>query len=552
MAWWRSSVLVGFSLWVALGCSPKSTSRGDDGGAAGESGGSNGGSGGKSGASGKGGSTAGGKGGSSGKGGLGGGSSGLGGSAGTLAMPDCTKPLTSADARRIAVTNLGNTLREAVSGVAFTEGSQLIGRVLALGDAPGSVEFVESANQSIDEWMNELETKVLADGNVESTQGAQVIYRMTSAAYCAPDPDDLADDPEWAAQMQQDCADDLAEHPIWVTVTRVNCDTEEAVQILPAIGDSRITPIGLLAHPHSIVATLDVAETVRYVREQGDGTEFDPDSSGAVEATLDTTNPADLWFEVSLSSLLAFGTTDNDEHTRIVVNGGSFRLGADSVTGVATASVDASGISVVGSFRALIEGVFQQRIASGVRPTDSVTLDVPAVTASCEYGSEHVACTGIGLGDSTTTVVNEGATLLKADLNAASGRRFDVAFDLDRDQSVRVAPTPSATLELGFGLNAVQGKLLTIQTFALDDLVTMSFTGVAPSALLLLNDYGDLALTRRTPGSEVRVEAGTFEMKSDAVSQSVSVDAGQCLSYDPNSAVAHEILRGYSALTCDL
>jgi len=544
MAWWRSSALVGFSLLAALGCSPKSTSRGDDGGAAGESGGGSGGSGG---ASGKGGAS--GLGGSSADSGGKGGSSGLGGVAGTLVVPDC-ETLTSAEVRRLAVTYLGRTLREAVSGVAFAEGSQLIGRVLELGDAPGSVEFVEEAQESIDEWMNELETKVLADGNVESQAGNVVTYRMTSAAYCAPDPDDLADDPAWAAEMQADCAEDLVEHPLRVVATRVNCESGAGIELVPEVGNARIKPITLRVEAHSLDATLDVAELVSYLGEQGNTTAFDPDSGGTVLAWLNTTDPAALAFDVLQRTPVVYGWTDDDEHTRVSVGGAEFRLDADSVAEVATATLKADEITVTGSFRALIQGVFQRHVVASVPPTDSVTLELPEVTGSCEYESEHATCVGIGLGGSTTTLRNGSDTLLTADFNASAQRAFDVAFELTPPQGVRVRSTP-ALLELGFNLGAVADKLEDIQSFALDDLVTMSFTGDAPSAVLLLDEYGDLALTHRTPGPEVRVDAGTFEMKSEAFGQSVGAAAGQCLVFSPSSAVAHEILRGYGSVVCE-
>jgi hypothetical protein len=112
---------------------------------------------------------------------------------------------------------------------------------------------------------------------------------------------------------------------------------------------------------------------------------------------------------------------------------------------------------------------------------------------------------------------------------------------------VRTSPV---TLELGFELDAIKDQLEDIQTFALDDRVTFGLTGEAPAATLLLDEYDNLALLHRTPGSEVLVNAGTFEMKSEQSSQSVTVEAGQCLSFNPSSAVAHEILRGYGGLEC--
>lgn len=553
MAWWRVAAVASVSLWTIAGCSGKSSSSDDDGGGSAESGASSGGSSGKGGSGAKGGSgTKGGSssGGTSGKGGAtNGGTTGVGGSAGTT--PVGCDDLTSADARRIVVTNLGTTLREAVAGVGFVEGSQLIGRLLALGNRPGSVEFVESANDSIDDWMNVLETKVLADGNVETAAGPQVIYRMTSAVYCAPDPDDVAFDPEWAAEKQQDCADDLAEHPIWVTVTRVLCGAEEAVQILPEIGNAHIRPGSLLAHPHAIEATLDVAQAVSYVREQGDRTEFDTDSGGSIVGTLDTNDPANRFFEMSLSSPLVFGSTDNDEHTRVTMDSASFRIAADSVAHQASADLSGNAIAVTGALRALIEGVFQRTVAENVPRTESVLLNVPGVSAHCDYENESAVCTDLGLGNTASTVQNQEDIILDAALSSSAGPRFDVTFDLDADGNMRVRPDPDAKLELGYHLQTIADKLENIQQFALDDVVTFGFDGDTPSARLLVNDDGDLALTTRTSGSEVRVESGTFEMASEWAGQSVTVSAGQCLSYNPSSAVAHEILRGYGGVACD-
>ena len=549
MARWHSSVLVGFSLCAAVACSGKSSSDDDDGGAGGESGESTGGTGTKGGSSGLGG-TGGGSAASGGTSGKGGGSSGLGGSAGTT-TPDACGTLTSADARRIATSNLGNNLRDAVSAVAFAEGSQLIGRVLAAGDAPGSMKFVEEARESIDEWLDELGTKILADGNVESQTSSSVTYRMTSAVYCAPDPDDLANDPEWAAEMQADCADDLAEHPLRVVVTRVDCEQGETVKIVPELGEAHLKPLDLLASAHGLVATLDVAETVRYAQEQGNDAQFDPDSAGVIVANLDTSNPSESTLDVTLRTPLVLGVTEDEEHRRVTVDTASFQMSTDSVARLATASVDVGGTKLTATLRDLIEGVFQGSVVASVPRTSDILLDIPGVAGTCEYQNEHLACAGLGLGDGATTVSDATGALLTGDLNADAGRGFDLAFDLDESGNV-LAKTSPVTLELGFALDAIQAELEEIQTFALDDRVTFAFTGEAPAATLFLNEDGDLALTRRTPGTEAHVDAGTFEMKSETYGQSVKVEAGQCLTFNTSSAVAHELLRGYNGSSCDL
>jgi len=555
MAWWRVLAVLGVSLAALAGCSGKSSSNDDDGGGAGESGASNGGSSGKGGSGGsgaKGGTGGSTTGGTSGKGGTtSGGSSGLGGSSGTMMTAGDCGLLASAEARRITLANLGGTLREGVSAVGFVEGSELIGRVLALGDAPGNLRFVSDSNDGIDDWMDELETKVLADGNVEVEGENYVTYLMTGAVYCAPDPDDVAFDPQWAAEMQQDCADDLAQHPLRVTVTRVSCGDAPSVSIEPELGNDRIKPVTIVANQHGISARLDVAETVRYVREQGDGTDFDTDSSGVVSMAL-ATGSGDSTLTVELESPLIFGSTDNGEHSRVRVDGVSFQATAQTGDQVASANIQTSTISVTGSFRALIEGVFQRQVAESVPGSYGVTLEIPGVTGTCRYERDALSCTDVGFGDAATVVGNEDGQLLTADLNPGANRRLDLELSVDSVGDVRIAPSPSATLELGYNLQAVADKLENIQQFALDDVVTFAFTGNAPSALLLVNDEGDLAVTRRTSGTEVMIESGTFEMSSEWSGQNVTVEAGQCLSYSPNSAVAHEILRGYGGLACGL
>ncbi|HEX5099332.1 MAG TPA: hypothetical protein VFV94_07515 [Polyangiaceae bacterium] len=554
---------VGLSLSAATGCSGSSSGVASDDddddvpGAGGTSGGSGarGGSGGSSGTRASGGS---------------GGSQAKGGSGGTSLAGACG--LGPDDALRVTTANLAGALKGAISATAFVEGSALVGRALALGDNHEPPVFVDDATKEVDDLVDWLSQKVLAAGNALDSVGPTIRYALESEVYCAPDADDLEADPEWAKEQAADCAQDLAEHPVTFEVAFDGCDGPAATRltITPTIGSAQATPFVLKTGPQWLSASFDVGQVVKYAAEQGSNVAFDGDSYGTPSLTLSAEDPNHVTLDVTLNGGLGVGFTDDDKHVRLESEASDafFRGTVDAATRHVSGSFELGAASFALSFKTFVEAMLQRHVTPAVPPNDSVSIDVPASSIGFDYMREtdHFAIWRSSPAEERelASVKHGDDTLIRADLGESSNgaRAGSVGFDVDwvAGGAFDIVADPGFSLDLTFALKSVADKIENLQSFASDDVVSFELlpgpsAGSIPEAAsgnvaLLLDDELDLALTHRTPGPQLLVNAGTFVMSSKSAGLKTTVETGQCLVYDPNSQVLHEILRGYGAAAC--
>ena len=551
---------VGLSLLAATGCSGSSSMRpSDDDADAPSAGGTSAGSGARSGSGGSGGTRA--QGGS-------GGSKATGGSGGTQAPGSCT--LGPADVLHVATTNLEGALKGAISASAFIEGSAFIGRALALGDEHDPPVFVNDATKSVDELIDWLSRKVLAEGNALDSVGPTLRYALKSDVYCAPEPDDLEADPEWAKEQAADCAQDLAEHPVTFEAAFDSCDDARRLTLTPTFGSAQATPFVLKTAPQWLSVSFDVAEAVKYAAEQGSDIAFDGDSYGTPSVMLSAEEPDHVILDVTLSGGLGVGFTDDGKHVRLESEGSDtfFRGTVDAATRQLSGDFQLGATSFMSSFKTFVEAVFERHVTPAVPPNDSVSVDVAASNIGFNFVSEtdHFAIWRYSPTEESelASVKHGDDTLMLANLRSSSddARVGSVGFDVDwaAGGAFQVVAEPDFSLDLTFAMKSVADKIENLQSFANDDVVSLVLMpgpsagstpeGASGSVALLVNDELDLALTHRTPGPELLVNTGTFVISSKSAGLKTTVEPGQCLVYDPNSQVAHEILRGYGAAAC--
>jgi hypothetical protein len=559
---WRLVATVGFSLAITLGCSGSSSHNDPDGNAdAPGNGGTSGGSGARSSGGSSGTSAKGGSGGATTKGGAGGAGGANPGEPGACALGP-------ADVLRVATQNLDSVLKSAISASAFVEGSSFVGRALALGDRHDPPIFVDDATKSVDELVDWLSQKVLAEGNALDTMGQSIHYSLKSEVYCAPDPDDVAADPEWAKEQEADCARDLAAHPVSFDAVFDACEGEGAkvLTITPEFGKAGTTPFALRSAGKSLSVTLDVAQGVKYAVEQDSSTMFDGDSYGAPTLTLSTEEANRVTLEVSLDGGLGLGFTQDDKRLRLETEPTHrfFQGGVDAVKREAWGNFALGTTTFTTSFKTFVEGLLQRNVTPMVSPNDSVAIEIPASAIDFDFqrDSEHLLLerSSPTADSDLVSVTNGNDTLIRANVNESRGGTVALNLDWPESGDAYVTLGPDFSLDLTFAMKNAVSKVENLQSFAADDVVSFALTsapssGSAPesppaSVMLLLNDDFDLALPHRTPGPQLVVNAGTFVMSSKAAAQTITVKSSNCLVYDPSSQVLHEILRGYGAASC--
>jgi hypothetical protein len=129
--------------------------------------------------------------------------------------------------------------------------------------------------------------------------------------------------------------------------------------------------------------------------------------------------------------------------------------------------------------------------------------------------SDALNLRGLGFGDKTSFIANDGQRLLALDLNAAQGRHLDVVLEPAGDRT-KVSISPGFDLRLALAFHHIADQVDGIASQLLDDTWHFWFDGAHPVVVA-----GD---------DQLRVESGTLHLESSAdPSANTSVSAGQCL-----------------------
>jgi hypothetical protein len=537
-AWRFLSVLI---LAMNLGCSGSSNTNGSGGDLSGGSGGTTGGSGGTT-----------------------GGSAGLGGSGalgGTAGATDCGT-LTAAQARDIVIANVEHVLRTTLDVAGFLEADPVISQLLT-GEQADPVEFVADVDENITELVANLRDEFLVDANVESAVGNTVHYVLNPDVYCPEDPDLVATDPEYAAELELACRDSLAAHPIRFDLTRVACDAGNNLRLDLMVSSEPLRPLSVNLFTTSLAAEVDLGATLTALQRTGsfaDSFVLDSDVGGHGVATLDVGQTGRAALTVGISEALVYGGSQDGEHGRIQVAPSPEALDVTLVSPgeTVTGSVAMGRIDVTWPFSDFMSSFFGRTVLDTVPASEVVEISVPAVTAefSAVLGitrtGNWIEVTGLGLGPESAVARRGADTLLAVDVNAAGERTVDVTALLDFQDEMSLSIEPSFDLAIEYNLAPVAELVSNLQPFALDDTFRIRHNGQAPAVTRLMRDAGGrFTLYDLASAPLLDVETGTLTLESRSFPEAnVSVPTGSCLSRDTSLAGEHDILRGFFAGEC--
>jgi len=201
----------------------------------------------------------------------------------------------------------------------------------------------------------------------------------------------------------------------------------------------------------------------------------------------------------------------------------------------------------------LIESAFNREVQPDVPASDTVKLHLygPKGGFDLDRTSEQLVLSAVTLGIAPATVRSGSDTLLTVDVNGDSGRTLTVLVEVDADDRPRLSAFTGFDLDLGYNLAPVADKVVDLWPFAFDDQVKIALTDGSPGATFMRDEDGVLSLLSRVTGPQMRVDAGSFVMTSEAYpDENVSVETDQCLLYDGTLDGEHDILRGYYGDDC--
>jgi hypothetical protein len=481
-----------------------------------------------------------------------GGSGGTGGTGGSAGGPAACGTLTSEDASRIAGDNLASVLHGAVESTRFVEWSTLVQKLLGHGpEAEEPFAFADDANASIDQFVDALRTEVFVDANVESATESSVTYHLTPEVNCPLDEEYFAFDPDGATLEQEECSADLLAHPVRYTVSRIECDYGDSVNIELESGEERIVPGVLTATAASLGLRLDVAETARAIQADDPDALMDADSTGTVVASV--TNGYGLTtFALALESDIVLGSLASEKPWRVAVDASpdALNLTANAETTRLAGGVHVETVDVTFPL-ATLAGLLGLELHEGVPTTDSVDLHLPRASSGIDFDefSERVVLYDMEL--PTISIRSGGERLLSVDVNKENDWLLTSVTDLDEDGQLVLRQSPGFTLDLGFALAPLESSFVELPPYQREDRVRLALQGETPSATLLDDADGVPLVRARTEGPVLRVDAGNFVLSSELFpDESANVDEGDCLLYDPNREGEHEILRGFYADEC--
>jgi hypothetical protein len=159
-------------------------------------------------------------------------------------------------------------------------------------------------------------------------------------------------------------------------------------------------------------------------------------------------------------------------------------------------------------------------------------------------GSDSLSVHNIGLGDGTSTVTLDGATLLSVDLNKDSGRRFDVELTLDAAGLPVLTMDPGIDLQVSYDLQPLQSGGVLIDAPLLSSSYSFAVRGETPALQPVEADF----LTG-FPGG-VRVVSGEIAISADGAADVLVVPAGKCLIETIPAIDAHPLMGALAAVDC--
>jgi hypothetical protein len=476
-------------------------------------------------------------------------------------FPDPDEPeagcgtLTEAEARSIATGNLQTVLSGALDSVRFAEGSAALARALSLGGG-GHLEFVADSEEGIADLVEQLGTTVLATENFESAEGSTVTFKMQPDVVCPATDEELANDPEGAAEDEASCRDSLAQHDVRVRITRIDCGPSDSVELTVQVSTEPLEPLRVQLNPHSASVALDVKDATVALERLGsfdEGVTFDSDLGGVIGAKIALSANDAATFDLEALEDVAFGGTDAEgERIRIWATAAQLlhlraEPGLQEITGTVAAKAAGFDLKLSQFIRSFLDR----------EPTALVVnFSAPGLDGSFSYagGTDTLTVTGLGLAGGPIKASWGEILLLTIDWNVAAERALDFILTPSGENASITLGEAGLDLELEYSMSLLADRVADHPAFTNDDTLHVKFGPNAPVALLYESpevDVDDLLITGAQEGSLLRVESGSLELTSRAVpAENVTVEAGQCLLRDSNILGEHAFLGSLSGGAC--
>ena len=171
--------------------------------------------------------------------------------------------------------------------------------------------------------------------------------------------------------------------------------------------------------------------------------------------------------------------------------------------------------------------------------TGNIDLSLAGLEAAVTLdGSEdRLIFTGLGFGDTTSTLKFDGTTIAALDVNPNNGRHFDLSVEKAGDGRATLGFSPTLDVSLLLNFAPLANQIADLPDFALGDTLRFWFQGANPSV--------------RAEDEQLRVLSGTLNVSSSRVpAANLVVPAGSCVVSSNAETPEHALLGALSSAAC--
>jgi hypothetical protein len=383
--------------------------------------------------------------------------------------------------------------------------------------------------KSAEELVQRLRERILIPANLESETSTSATYRLGPEVWCEDETEPQLPGSVSPPSYDPDCVDQADKLQPRL---RLTSPAEGDVDVALLLGAQRNEPLVFELHQHSLGVKLNLGEALDTAREFGEDAEAIEKLSGVLELQLVENQARD--YSLDLNVLQAVEAVLNSDGDRLSVSIGAsspaIQLRLDGNARRLLASMDLGSLRVLGPLRLFADafGGQDDQIDSNesgfaapapARPDyhGAVEMFLAGLEGSLEYvaDSDQLKLNGLGFGDRTSFIKNDGQTLASLDLNSALGRHVNLVLE-PQGESTKISISPGFDLKLALAFQHIADQVEGIQAQLLDDTWHFWFQGDQPVIV--------------TSDDQVAVEAGTLHVESSAdPSANLVVSVGMCL-----------------------
>ena len=420
---------------------------------------------------------------------------------------------------------LGFMAESEIAADMFGSGDSFDGCTLSIDPATGedieTCNFIEEESsfdarpdfeRGVDEMVSFLNTKVFVDANLESSTSTSATYLIGPDTVCG----DVNPDAE--------CVSGIRDLELRVVVTSPN-QGDVSFDIL--LGSARHNPISIDVWQDTLAVQADLGaarssmQHVATIAGEPEIMEGLPDTmSGRMRMALQRPDANTLTAGFSVLQAIQIADAKEGYSAQIDATQDAATMRADIAAKTIELGVNWGAIDLAGPIKNYEYSYDEQ---TGQEIESSTTFDMAmhlgGLTGSTVFqaAQDSLELTGIGLGQTTSTLDIDGKRVVSVDLNAQDGRAVDlkVSRTLEGNARVEVSKVDLVTA-LKFGQLAHAVDDLDVPEWALDETLKVLVDGATPNVIEITDDL-------------IRAVSGKITISSTHLGQTIEVSGDQCL-----------------------